>query len=146
MAYVDRGRIVISRIDESDECEVAVNLAKTKVYCGGSVLYLEKLDIDNIETLRVPEHIALLDLDTLTEPLSLRKWREGDRFVPLGMTDHKKVSDYLVDVKMSMAEKSRQFVLTSGEEIVWLVGQRIDNRHKITSKTENVLRITKETL
>ena len=62
------------------------------------------------------------------------------------MTDHKKVSDYLVDVKMSMAEKSRQFVLTSGEEIVWLVGQRIDNRHKITSKTENVLRITKETL
>lgn len=146
VAYVDRGRIVISRIDESDECEVAVNLAKTKVYCGGSVLYLEKLDIDNIESLRVPEHIALLDLDTLTEPLSLRKWREGDRFVPLGMTDHKKVSDYLVDVKMSMAEKSRQFVLTSGEEIVWLVGQRIDNRHKITSKTENVLRITKETL
>ena len=146
MAYIDRGRIIISRIDDNDECEVAVNLAKTKVHCGGSVLYLEKLDIDNIESLRVPEHIALLDLDTLEEPIALRKWREGDRFVPLGMTDEKKVSDYLIDIKMSMPEKKRQFVLTSGDRIVWLVGQRIDNRNKITSKTENVLRITKEAL
>lgn len=146
VAYIDRGRIIISRIDDNDECEVAVNLAKTKVHCGGSVLYLEKLDIDNIESLRVPEHIALLDLDTLEEPIALRKWREGDRFVPLGMTDEKKVSDYLIDIKMSMPEKKRQFVLTSGDRIVWLVGQRIDNRNKITSKTENVLRITKEAL
>lgn len=146
VAYIDRGRIVISRIAENDACEVAVNLSKTKVYCGGSVLYLERLDIDNVESLRVPEHIALLDLDTITEPLALRKWREGDRFVPLGMVDEKKVSDYLIDAKVSMPEKSRQFVLTAGEEIVWLVGRRIDNRHKITSKTENVLRITKETL
>ena len=87
-----------------------------------------------------------LDLDTLTEPLTLRKWRDGDRFMPLGMMEEKKVSDYLIDAKVSMAEKRRQFVLTSGDRIVWLVGQRIDNRHKITSKTENVLRITKETL
>ena len=146
VAYIDRGRIVISRIEEGDECEVAVNLAKTKVHCGGSVLYLEKKDIDTIESLIVPEHIALLDLDTLAEPLTLRKWREGDRFMPLGMMEEKKVSDYLIDAKVSMAEKKRQFVLTAGDRIVWLVGQRIDNRHKITSKTENVLRITKETL
>jgi tRNA(Ile)-lysidine synthase len=102
--------------------------------------------VDAVEELRVPEHIALLDLDTLTEPLTLRKWREGDRFVPLGMTDEKKVSDFLIDSKVSMAEKQHQFVLTSGDEIVWLVGRRIDNRNKITSHTENVLRITKEWL
>jgi tRNA(Ile)-lysidine synthase len=97
-----------------------------------------------VENLRVPEHIALLDLDTLTEPLELRKWQEGDRFTPLGMTDQKKVSDFLIDEKVSLPEKKRQFVLTAGGEIVWVVGRRIDNRHKITSKTENVLRITKE--
>jgi tRNA(Ile)-lysidine synthase len=45
---------------------------------------------------------------------------------------------------VSLPEKKRQFVLTAGGEIVWVVGRRIDNRHKITSKTENVLRITKE--
>ena len=62
------------------------------------------------------------------------------------MMEEKKVSDYLIDAKVSMAEKSRQFVLTSAGRIVWLVGQRIDNRHKITSKTENVLRLTKESI
>ena len=62
------------------------------------------------------------------------------------MVDEKKVSDFLIDAKVSMPEKRRQFVLTAGEDIVWLVGQRIDNRYKITSKTENVLRITKEAL
>lgn len=146
VAYVDRGRIVISRIEENDNCEVEVNISKTKVYCGGSVIYIEKLDVDTVETLRIPEHIALLDLDTLSEPITLRKWHDGDRFVPLGMTEEKKVSDFLIDNKVSMAEKSRQFVLTAGDHIVWVVGRRIDNRHKITSHTENVLRLTKETL
>jgi tRNA(Ile)-lysidine synthase len=45
---------------------------------------------------------------------------------------------------MSMAEKGRQFVLTSDGQIVWLVGQRIDERNRITKQTENVLKITKE--
>jgi tRNA(Ile)-lysidine synthase len=108
------------------------------------VLYIEHKDIDNIETLIQPENVALLDADTLREPLVLRKWSEGDRFIPLGMTHEKKVSDYLIDIKMSMAEKGRQFVLTSDGQIVWLVGQRIDERNRITKQTENVLKITKE--
>jgi tRNA(Ile)-lysidine synthase len=144
VAYIDRGRIAISRIASDDVCEVAVNLAKSKVYCGNSVLYIEHKDIDNIETLIQPENVALLDADTLREPLVLRKWSEGDRFIPLGMTHEKKVSDYLIDIKMSMAEKGRQFVLTSDGQIVWLVGQRIDERNRITQQTENVLKITKE--
>ena len=144
VAYIDRGRIAISRIASDDICEVAVNLAKSKVYCGNSVLYIERTDIDNIDSLFQPDNIALLDADTLTEPLTLRRWREGDRFTPLGMTGEKKVSDFLIDAKMSMAEKGRQFVLCSGDKIVWLVGQRIDEKHKITSSTENVIRIAKE--
>ena len=35
-------------------------------------------------------------------------------------------------------------MLTSGGEIVWLVGRRIDDRYGLTKQTENVLRITKE--
>ena len=76
--------------------------------------------------------------------LTLRRWRDGDWFVPFGMTGRKKVSDYLVDAKVSVAEKQRQFVLVSGDDIVWLVGRRIDDRYRLTSETETVLRITKE--
>ena len=43
-----------------------------------------------------------------------------------------------------MAEKERQFVLMSGEEVVWVVGRRLDERHKLTSKTENVIKVTRE--
>ncbi len=144
VAYIDRGRIVISRIGVDDECEVPFDLGKSKVYCGNSVLYIERTNIDYIDSLFQPDNIALLDADTLTEPLTLRKWREGDRFVPLGMSGEKKVSDYLINSKVSMAEKSRQFVLCAGEQIVWLVGHRIDERYKITSATENVVKIVKE--
>lgn len=144
VAYIDRGRIVISRIAESDDCVVEFDPTKSKVYCGNSVLYIERTDIDNIDSLFQPDNVALLDADTLDGPLTLRKWKEGDRFIPLGMSGEKKVSDYLIDAKMSMAEKSRQFVLCKSEEIVWLVGQRIDERHKITSATENVIKIVKE--
>ena len=115
-----------------------------RTYCGNSVLYFERRDIDTIRDFGVPEHIAQVDADKLRWPLTLRRWREGDWFVPYGMTGRKKVSDYLTDRKIPLPEKQRQFVLLSGEEIVWLVGRRIDDRYRLTSETENVLRITKE--
>ena len=74
----------------------------------------------------------------------VRRWRDGDSFVPFGMNGRKKVSDYLIDRKMSSAEKRRQFVLTSDGSIAWLVGQRIDDDYRITPDTDKVLRITKE--
>ena len=55
-------------------------------------------------------------------------------------------SDYLIDKKVSMAEKSRQFVLLSGDDIVWVIGRRLDDRYAITRKTENVLKVVRESL
>ena len=87
---------------------------------------------------------AQVDADKLKYPLTVRRWQEGDWFIPYGMSGRKKVSDYLIDHKVPLPEKARQFVLLSGDEIVWLVGRRIDDRYRLTAETENVLRITKE--
>lgn len=144
VACVDRGTIVIAPIAEQDDCLTTVSQGALRSYCGNAVLYYEYCDIDTIKDFGVPEHIAQVDADRLTFPLTLRRWREGDWFVPFGMTGRKKVSDYLIDAKVSVPEKQRQFVLLSGEEIVWLVGRRIDDRFRLTAQTENVLRITKE--
>ncbi len=144
VATVDRGRIVVAPIAGDDPCEVEVPQGTLRSYCGNAVLYYEYRDIDTIEAFGVPEPIAQIDADKLRFPLVLRRWREGDWFVPFGMTGRKKVSDYLVDAKVSLPEKQRQFVLVSGDEIVWLVGRRIDDRYRLTAATENVLRITKE--
>ncbi len=144
VAYVDRGTIVVAPILPDDECRVQVEAGASRSYCGNAVLYYEYCDIDTIRNFGVPEHIAQVDVDRLQYPLTLRRWREGDWFVPFGMTGRKKVSDFLTDQKVSVAEKQRQFVLLSGDEIVWVVGRRIDDRYRLTAATENVLRITKE--
>ena len=146
VAYIDRGNIVVARIEDKDPCEIMVNKGQQRAYCGNSVLYFEVCDVDSLPTYNVADNVALLDAEKITYPLMLRRWCDGDSFTPYGMNGSKKVSDYLIDRKVSMAEKSRQFVLLSGDEIAWLVGRRIAHSFRITDKTEWVLRITKETL
>jgi tRNA(Ile)-lysidine synthase len=48
-----------------------------------------------------------------------------------------------VDIKLSIAEKENAWMLTSGGEIIWIIGMRPDDRFKITSDTKNVLQIKK---
>jgi tRNA(Ile)-lysidine synthase len=79
---------------------------------------------------------GLFDFDKLTFPLTLRYWQEGDKFMPLGMKGMKRVSDYLTDAKVPRNEKERTLVLTSREDIIWLVGHRIDERFKVGDHTQ----------
>ena len=146
VAYSERGDIFVTHITEQDDCQTTVEADALRAYCGNSVLYFERKDIDLVMEFGVPENVAQLDADKLQWPLILRRWREGDRFVPFGMTGRKKVGDFLTDCKASSIEKQRQFVLVSGGEIAWLVGRRIDDRFRLTNETENVLRITRETI
>jgi len=144
VAVIDRGTIVVSRIRPGDSCETTLQEGAVRGYCGNSVLYFERCDIDDIRDFGVPPQIAQIDADRLRFPLTMRRWQEGDWFVPFGMTGRKKISDYLIDHKVPIPEKERQFVLLSGDDIVWLIGRRIDDRFRITERTENVLRITRE--
>ncbi len=84
------------------------------------------------------EKTACLDYNKLKFPLVLRQWENGDSFVPLGMTGRKKVSDFLIDKKISLEEKNKVFVLISSGNIAWVVGHRIDDRFKITEKTKKI--------
>ncbi len=86
--------------------------------------------------------IAALSLETLQFPLKLRRWKEGDWFCPLGMTQKKKLSDFLIDEKVPLNLKDQVWVLLSGDSIVWVLGRRIDNRFKLTEKTEQVYQLT----
>jgi len=86
--------------------------------------------------------IACLDAEKIKEPLSLRKYQAGDWFIPYGMKGKKNISDYLTDKKFSLLQKQEQWVLCSGKDIVWLVGERIDNRYCIVEKTKRIMRIT----
>lgn len=143
-AVVDRGTIVVAPIADGDPCEVTVEKGQNRAYCGISTLYFDVCDVDSLATYDVPANVALMDADKIEYPLTLRRWHDGDAFTPFGMEGRKKVSDYLIDRKVPLPEKQRQFVLLSGGRIAWLVGQRIDDAFRITDSTERVLRITRE--
>lgn len=90
---------------------------------------------------------VLLDADKLGEELHLRHWKAGDSFYPItsGRPMRKKLQDFFSDMKLSLAEKDRTWLLCTGEgereEIVWVIGRRVDNRFKLTETTGRVAEI-----
>ncbi len=84
---------------------------------------------------------AYFDADLLPHPLHTRHTERGDRMVPFGMRGWKLVSDLMTDRKFNRFQKERQCVVTCGEDIIWLVGVRSDNRFRVTSSTTRILRL-----
>lgn len=99
---------------------------------------LEDLTFVNISKDR---NIAMFDKDMLQFPLVLRHWKQGDAFVPFGMRKSKKLSDFFTSEKYSLIDKQQQWLLCSGDDIIWIVGRRTDNRYRISEKTKTILRI-----
>ena len=86
--------------------------------------------------------VACLDARKVTFPLLLRPMETGDRFHPYGLRGSKLLSDYLTDCKKSLFEKRRQLVVVDGTgEIVWLVGERVSEKAKITDDTQRIVRL-----
>ncbi|WP_291581124.1 tRNA lysidine(34) synthetase TilS [Bacteroides sp.] len=84
------------------------------------------------------KYIACFDTEKLIGELNLRKWQTGDVFIPFGMKGKKKVSDYLTDRKFSIIQKENQWVLCCGDKIIWIIGERTDNRFRIDEKTRKI--------
>ena len=80
----------------------------------------------------------ILDKEKLIFPLLLRKMKEGDYFYPSGMQGKKKLSKFFKDEKYSLLEKENQWLLCSGEDIVWIVGKRPDRRFLKTADTKQL--------
>ena len=91
--------------------------------------------------LEIDNNIAYLDFDLLTFPITIRKWKNGDSFIPFGMTNNTKVSDFLIDKKVTQTEKDQTWVMLNKNEIIWVIGHRISNSYKISQLTENCLQL-----
>ncbi|MDG1279538.1 MAG: tRNA lysidine(34) synthetase TilS [Algoriphagus sp.] len=99
----------------------------------------EILKIDSDVTIDSHRANAMLDLDRLTFPLTIRNWETGDRFIPLGMKSSKKISDFLIDLKVPLLKKPMVKVLISDGEIAWVIGYRIADWAKTTAATRKIL-------
>ena len=99
-----------------------------------------RLEDASAVTIKKDKSYAYLDADKLEFPLVLRNWKMGDYFYPFGMKLKKqKVSKYFKDHKIPVHEKERVWILESNQKMVWLVGERIDERYKVTVGTKRVM-------
>ena len=130
---VDRENIFISLLNKENE---VFEIAEKTISLVHPLEINFKVTTD--KTIIYDNDIAQLDVEKLKFPLTLRKWKEGDKFIPLGMKKFKKLSDFFIDSKFSIIDKQEQWLLCSGVDIVWVLGCRIDERYKLESNTKKV--------
>ncbi len=82
--------------------------------------------------------------DGISFPLTVRSWKEGDRFVPLGLGKHQKVSDFFINQKVPLHRKDMIPVICDGKRIIWIAGYRLDDRFKVTDACNTVYKLTIE--
>ena len=135
----DRGKLIVTR-----------NTVKSP-----AVFYIEEGDLELFNPINlkinwfdakgfsIPHDstIACLDYDKLFFPLIVKTWLTGEYFRPLGMKGFKKISDFFIDEKLSIPEKENAWILYSGNKVAWVMGHRIDDRFKITSKTSKIYKL-----
>jgi tRNA(Ile)-lysidine synthase len=111
------------------------------VKLNGRKVQIENVLLSDLKRTR-KKNIEYISADKIKPDFELRSWKEGDRFFPLGMKGSKKISDFLTDEKISSSRKKEHLVLINNGKIVWVVGLRIDDRFKVTSKTKKVIKLS----
>ena len=141
----DRGSLLVQPRTNAADAARSMRIPETGTYVFSDSLKI-KVAAEDCGDDYVPSRAAdcvCLDASDIKFPLTLRHIEQGDRFVPFGMNGMKLVSDYLTDRKKNVFEKRQQLVLTDAQQrIVWLVGERTDNRFRITPHTQQALRLT----
>jgi len=137
----NRNWLLIVPLMEEQAENLLVEAQSTSIHYKEGELRITRMAIADLPHLDQNADVALLDAGKITYPLLLRRWKPGDYFYPLGLRKKKKVARFLIDTKVSMADKERTWVLEMDKKLIWIVGRRIDDRLKITPATKQVLRI-----
>jgi tRNA(Ile)-lysidine synthase len=134
----DRSFLIVTDIEKGDHSSVKIKADVAEIAEPVSLIFSK---FSRPEKYNIPKETryAVLDYNKIKYPLELRKWRQGDRFIPLGMTNHKKLSNFFIDYKLSIPEKEAVWIITSGEDIIWIVNYRIDDRYKVDRNTKEIL-------
>jgi len=134
---INRGDLVITPIVLKEQQHLMIHPADQLVDLGRQLFYIS---YENSNVYSRDLNIAYIDLEKLIFPLIVRYRQEGDRFMPLGMTTFKKLSDFFIDKKVPLPQKDSIPILVNGNgELIWVAGLRQDNRYKVTATTKKVV-------
>ena len=132
-ACKERGNILIKKIKKVEFVQRKLGFGD-RVDLGGNIFGIDKYTGNDYHLNSVTKE-EIISADHLDDTFVLRTWKAGDKFVPLGMKSFKKISDFLNEQKVPSSMKKSQLVLVNRNNIVWVVGLRIDDRVKISEET-----------
>ena len=135
---IGRNELQLSEIKQNTDVEVQIEEEEEEI---ALPIHLRFSKFEKTESFVIDRSadVALLDFDKLHFPLTLRHWRHGDRFHPLGMKGSKLLSDFFVNQKFTEWQKRKVWLLVSADgDILWVVGYRIDDRFKIKKETKTI--------
>lgn len=141
-AVLDRGYLLVGKRTQPVQ---PIRLPEEGIYVYGTdrKIKVESKSVGSGFVVSRLATVATVDASAVRFPLVLRPWRQGDRWIPFGMKGSKLVSDYLTDRKRNAFERRRQLVVTDADDkVIWLVGERIDNRVRISDTTSRVWVLT----
>ena len=135
---IGRDELQLSEIKEKKDDEIQIGIGEEEILSPFHLCF-SKLERTTDFIIDKSPEVAQLDFNKLSFPLTLRHWRHGDRFHPLGMKGSKLLSDFFVDQKFTEYQKQNVWLLVSADgDILWVVGYRMDDRFKITDDTKAV--------
>lgn len=136
--WLDRDKLILKPKTEAITSPIQINDADTNVTFGNYNLKLTYTHALN-HTHQNPL-ITVADADLLVYPLTMRTWQQGDFFIPLGMKTRKKLSDFFVNQKVPVHQKTQIPLVVNGNgDIIWIAGYRLSNRYKLTPQTKKVI-------
>jgi len=146
-AVLDRKQLVICPISYQNTAiapvEVPINGILETDWFRIETKIIENTAFENLEK---SQDIAYLAYEKLSFPLYIRLWQKGEKFIPYGMRQSKKVSDFLRDTKIPKNIKNRIFVVLSKNEIVYLAGLRSSNAFCVEAQSQQILEIRYQSL
>ena len=136
----NRAWLIIAPLPASEAEHILVEKGTIETVFREGTLQFKWLKGENI-SLPDDANKALLNAADIHFPLLLRPWRQGDYFYPLGMQKKKKLSKFFIDRKLSKTDKEKVWVVESRKKILWVIGQRIDDRFKVEASIKEVMQI-----
>jgi len=139
---IDHDELVL-RKNETHEFEYIISLDNTyKIFDGEKIFRAELITRKQLpQRFYKNNKVEYADFSKITGPLKLRNFRAGDRFIPLNMKGHKKVSDFFTDNKVPLHQRDEIPLLTCEKGIIWIIGWQIDDRFKVTEDSERILKM-----
>ena len=105
----------------------------------------------NINPQQNPQQFSLplseiyVDALLISNDVYIRFWQQGDFFYPVGVSGRKKISDWFNDVKLNEEEKLNTLLLMHQEDVIAIIGHRVDKRFVVNTNTKLMMQISWKT-